>query len=60
MKELEIKLKEYKETFDDDFPTFCFMHLSEKEMEVVVGRCLVENQDVYTLGYLKDDSGVNY
>lgn len=60
MKELTIKLKEYKEMFDDDFPTFCFMHLSFEEMTSVVERCLNEKSDVYALGYLEDDRDVNY
>lgn len=60
MKELDVKLKEYKEMFDDDFPTFCFMHLSMKETADVIEKCLSEKSDVYALGYLNNDSDVKY
>jgi hypothetical protein len=60
MKELDVKLKEYKEMFDDDFPTFCFMHLCMKEIVTIIEKCLREKSDVYTLGYIEDDSDVKY
>ena len=60
MKELDVKLKEYKEMFDDDFPTFCFMHLSMKEIVNVIERCIHEKSDVYDLEYIEEDPDVKY
>ena len=57
---METKMKEYEELFGESFPTFCFMHLSSKELEKIIDECLEEGKDAYELGYVSDDENMKY
>lgn len=60
MKELIEALKKYEEMFEDDFPTFSMSGLEEGEMLKIINKCITEEKDVYELGYLTLDIGVEY
>lgn len=53
-------LEEYDEFFGDSFPTFMFSHLPEEEMLKIASECLEKGKDVYELGYLDEDTDIQY
>lgn len=60
MKELIKALEKYEEMFEDGFPTFSMSGLEEGEMLKIINKCITEGKDVYELGYLSLDIGVEY
>lgn len=60
MDELLTKMDEYEKQFGESFPTFNFVHLSEKEIGQIIDSCLKAGKDAYELGYVEDDMDVKY
>ena len=53
--------KEYAEKFGDGFPMIPVgFGRTEKEVEVLIKRCLKQGKDAYELGLVKDDDEVMY
>ena len=53
---LQKALDEYKEKFNDDFPTIPLAEsLTDTEIIEMINECVEENKDVYDLGYLQLD-----
>lgn len=60
MEELKTAMDKYKKQFGDEFPTFCFMHLSFEEMVSIIEQCLDAEKDVYEMGHLDEGGQVMY
>lgn len=61
MADLDKKLAEYAETFDDGFPMVTFADgRTPEEIADVIDKCLKANKDVYALGLLTLKDGVQY
>lgn len=59
--ELNKALDLYRETFKDSFPTIPLAQgRTEDEIVQIIHRCVKENKDVYELGYLTFDDGIQY
>lgn len=52
---LQKALEQYKEKFNDDFPTIPFESQEDEEIIDIIDECIEENKDVYDLGYLSLD-----
>lgn len=53
--------EEYAKRFGDGFPMIPLgFGRSEKEVEVIIKRCLKEGKDAYELGLLEDNDEVIY
>lgn len=60
-KELETKMQEYVKKFNDGFPTIPLARgRSDQEVIEIIDECLAKNKDVYELGYLSNDSDIDY
>ena len=58
---LEKKMEEYSKMFDDGFPTIPLAWgRTEKELIAIIDDCLKKKKDVYELGYVKDNSNMDY
>lgn len=59
--ELGIKLFQYAQKFDDEFPMIPLgWSRSDEEVIKIINRCIKEEKNVYELGYLKLENGVKY
>lgn len=55
------KLQAYYEMFNDGFPMIPLgWGRSEKEIISIIDECLKKKKDVYELGYVSDDLGMEY
>ncbi|KIR03455.1 hypothetical protein P261_02270 [Lachnospiraceae bacterium TWA4] len=52
MDKLKKALSEYREVFDDNFPTIPFSGRTEEELLGIIKDCLEKGKDVYDCGYL--------
>ena len=58
---LDEKMKEYAEKFGDMFPTIPLAWgRSTKEVIEIIDDCLEKGKDVYALGYVEDDTDIEY
>lgn len=58
---LDEKMTEYAKKFDDGFPMIPLgWGRSEEEIIAIIDECLQKNKDVYDLGYVEDDSEIDY
>jgi hypothetical protein len=61
MNELDKKMQEYARQFDDGFPMIPLgWGRSETEIIEIIDKCLKENKDVYELGYIENNSDIDY
>lgn len=61
MTELDKKMIEYAERFDEGFPAIplCWGRTDEEVIEII-NKCLEEGKDAYEMGYVEDDGDVLY
>ena len=50
--ELEQKLRQYRDIFDDAFPTIPFSGYETSEVLKIIDSCVRQKKDVYESGYL--------
>lgn len=61
MGELDKKFQLYEKTFGDSFPTYPLMLTrTDSELIDIIDQCVIAKQDVYALGFLKDDDSIEY
>ena len=58
--EFEKALNIYKETFNDDFPTFQMSAYGPEEITEIINECVKKKKDVYQLNYLVLDDSIQY
>lgn len=55
-KELEAKMTKYAEIFEDGFPTVPLAWgRTDEELIAIIDECIDKGNDVYELGYVKED-----
>ena len=61
MNKLEEKLEEYKERFNDNFPTIPLMRgRSDKEVIAMIDACLKANKNVAEMGFYSSNEDLLY
>jgi hypothetical protein len=60
MEELKIYMLIYNQKFSENFPCFYFKNMNPENIIEIIKNCVIKEKNIFELGYVKLEDGIEY